>query len=80
MAEGRTSALWDHTSQIIALLCNIHRDPKRSSKVTPDEVHPIKRRVVKPESVKVSTEQLRAAFSALPTRTIPASMVKVKGG
>ena len=29
MAEGRSRALWGHTSSVLAMLVNVHRDPKR---------------------------------------------------
>lgn len=32
MAEGRAESLWSHTSHVLALLANVHRDPKRTSR------------------------------------------------
>lgn len=80
MAEARSSAHWDHTSQLIALLVNIHRDPKRSQAVTPDQCHPIKQRAASTATphAPASTADVKATFSLLPTRTIPAAVIKVK--
>lgn len=30
MAEGRNRAHWQHTSSVLALLANAHRDPKKT--------------------------------------------------
>lgn len=40
MAEGRSRALWGHTSAILTILANAHRDPKRSKAYVPDDFNP----------------------------------------
>jgi hypothetical protein len=30
MAEARSQQAWSHTSAVLALLANVHRDPKKS--------------------------------------------------
>lgn len=40
MAEGRSQNLWQHTSSVLALLANLHRDPKKSSVFKPSDFNP----------------------------------------
>lgn len=40
MAEGRSEALWAHTAQVLALLANVHRDPKKTPAFTPADWNP----------------------------------------
>jgi hypothetical protein len=40
MAKTRNEALWAHTSEILALLFNIHRDPKKTKSKTADDFNP----------------------------------------
>ena len=44
MAEGRLDQAWNHTSAILALLANVHRDPKKRRPFRPEDFHPFKRR------------------------------------
>lgn len=40
MADGRSQALWSHTSAVLALLANVHRDPKKSKAFKPSDFNP----------------------------------------
>ncbi len=40
MAEARSQQLWSHTSSVMALLANIHRDLKRSRSFKPSDFNP----------------------------------------
>lgn len=41
MADGVAQERWNHTSQLVATLCELHRNPKRRSRpFTADEFHP----------------------------------------
>lgn len=41
MAEARVAQAWHHTSAVLALLANCHRDPKKQRPFTPADFHPI---------------------------------------
>jgi hypothetical protein len=40
MAEGRGRSLWQHTSSVLCLLANIHRDPRKGRPFTPQQFNP----------------------------------------
>ena len=40
MAEAHCRQAWNHTSALLALIYNIHRDPKRSSAKKPEDLNP----------------------------------------
>lgn len=40
MAEGRGKAAWAHTSALLAMLANAHRDPKKRKAFTPADFNP----------------------------------------
>jgi hypothetical protein len=44
MAEGRNKVLWCHTSSLMALIANCHRDPKKTSQYRPDDFNPYTKR------------------------------------
>ena len=39
-AEGRGRSEWSHTSSILAMLANTHRDPKKGRALTPADFDP----------------------------------------
>ena len=41
MAEGRIRENWNHTSAMLALLSNVHRDPKKGRALRPADFHPL---------------------------------------
>jgi len=43
MAEARLDDEWNHTSAVLALLANIHRDPKKRRPFRPDDFHTYRR-------------------------------------
>lgn len=40
MAEARQREQWNHTSSLLALLANCHRDPKKTRPYKPAQFHP----------------------------------------
>ena len=40
MAEGRDRQCWNHTSQLLALIANANRDPKKSRVFRPADFNP----------------------------------------
>jgi hypothetical protein len=42
MADARQNSEWNHTAQLLSLIANANRDPKRSRAFTPDDFHPFK--------------------------------------
>ena len=40
MGEARSQILWSHTSSVLAMLANIHRDTKRSRTFKPTDFNP----------------------------------------
>ena len=41
MADGRQREAWNHTSQLLAMLFNAHRDPQKTSPAKPADFHPL---------------------------------------
>lgn len=41
MAEARQHDLWNYASGVMALLANIHRDPKKGRALRPQDFHPL---------------------------------------
>jgi len=60
MAEAKSRAAWDHTASILALVANIHRDPKKSRPFVPADFHPHERR--KQHPAKVGVAALKSIF------------------
>jgi hypothetical protein len=40
MAEARSRAAWKHTSSVLALVANVHRDPERCRARKPEDFDP----------------------------------------
>ena len=60
MAEARQRHDWNQTAAVMALLANIHRDPKRQRAMTPEEFHPMAPRT---PPVTVPLRELRDRFT-----------------
>ena len=60
MAGARSEALWSHTSALLAMIFNAHRDPKKTKPARPDDWNPHarKRSVSMPGDIKL----LKQAF------------------
>jgi len=58
MADGRSFAMWGHTSNIMALLANIHRDPKKSRPFGPSQFNPHAARQSQSRKRRTTVEQL----------------------
>jgi len=48
MAEARCRERWAHTSAVLALIANVHRDPKRSRVFKPADFNPHQRNAPPP--------------------------------
>ena len=44
MAEARAANEWTHTSAVLAMLANTHRDPKKTRVFTPTDFNPLEAR------------------------------------
>ncbi len=44
MAEGRSREAWNHTAAVMAILANVHRDPKKHGPYGADDFHPYRTR------------------------------------
>jgi hypothetical protein len=61
MAEASSAARWAHTSAVLALLANLHRDPKKTRAFQPADFNPhLHRR--EPVAAKVGVGVLKAVF------------------
>jgi len=59
MADGAAQERWNHTAQLLATLCELHRNPKRRSRAfTADEFHPYLR--TRRRGTPLTRELLRA--------------------
>ncbi|MCI0333700.1 MAG: hypothetical protein L0228_10820 [Planctomycetes bacterium] len=61
MAEAKTRQAWNHTASILAMLANVHRDPKKSRALRPADFHPHLRHE-KPIITKVGINVLKQVF------------------
>jgi hypothetical protein len=43
MAEARSCQAWNHTSALLAMLANVHRDGKKTRALKPADFHPHRR-------------------------------------
>lgn len=59
------SERWDHTSYVSATIAECHRNPeKRSTPITPDELHPFRRKRGSGRGMRLTKELIRAQFEA----------------
>ncbi|MFM2093827.1 MAG: hypothetical protein RIS70_951 [Planctomycetota bacterium] len=40
MGEAKSQQAWAHTSSVLAMLANLHRDPKKTRTYKPDDFNP----------------------------------------
>jgi hypothetical protein len=60
MAEARSRDAWAHTSTLLALLANVHRDPKRTAAFKPADFDPHHQR--QRPAAKVNIDVLKTVF------------------
>jgi len=80
MAEGRSKALWTHTSTVIATIAEVHRDRnKRPEPFSPIDFNPYieKKKEKKPEH-KMSMRELHAMMPNLPDALGRAARAKAR--
>jgi len=61
MGEARSQVFWNHTSSVLAMLANIHRDAKRSKIYHPSDFNPHAKKRVQPRTM-VGIEALKNVF------------------
>lgn len=61
MAEAKNRQAWAHTSALLALIANCHRDPKKTRPFQPADFHPHER-PKKPAHMKVGIGILKQVF------------------
>jgi hypothetical protein len=61
MAEARSRERWAHTSSLLALLANAHRDPKRTRAFVPADFNPHAKKA-EPVRERVNISVLKAVF------------------
>jgi hypothetical protein len=66
MAEARNRQAWAHTSALLALIANCHRDPKKTRPFQPADFHPHEKQR-KPAPMKVGIAVLKQVFVHQPT-------------
>ncbi|MGC1272618.1 MAG: hypothetical protein WBC44_02835 [Planctomycetaceae bacterium] len=44
MADAKQTDYWNHTAAVLALLANVHRDPKKGKAFKPADFHPALKR------------------------------------
>ncbi len=62
MAEAKNRQAWAHTSALLALTANCHRDPKKTRPFQPADFHPHERSNKKPAHMKVGIGILKQVF------------------
>lgn len=60
MAEGRQRENWAHTSQFLALIANVNRDPKKTPAFSPADWNPMIERDGEPPEADITI--LKALF------------------
>ena len=60
MGQERQRDQWAHTSLVLSVLANIHRDPKKSHRFSPDDFNPFSNR--KPPGPKAGVSILKQIF------------------
>ena len=61
MGEARSQMLWSHTSSVLAMLANIHRDAKRLKIYHPSDFNPHAKKRIQPRTM-VGIEALKHVF------------------
>ena len=61
MGEARSQMLWSHTSSVLVMLANIHRDAKRSKIYHPSDFNPHAKKRIQPRTM-VGIEALKHVF------------------
>jgi hypothetical protein len=62
MLDGKQRHDWSIASAVMALMANIHRDPKRSRRITPSDFDPFAKRSPAQRHAKVDVSVLKDVF------------------
>lgn len=72
MNEGRQQAEWSRTSSLLALLANVHRDPKRQRKAfTPADFDPTATRKKRGAGLVIGKDTLAAIAASIGAKRVP---------
>lgn len=58
MARARAEDNWAHTSTVLAMLANVHRDPKKIRAFTPDDFNPLVRKKSGGRSIPITADNI----------------------
>lgn len=67
MARAKRRDMWDHTANLLALLINVNRDPKKSRPATAEEIHPFSNEH-EPLTIAQKNALLKEQFATLRVR------------
>jgi hypothetical protein len=64
MTQARQSENWNHTAALLAMLANVHRDPKKGRALKPADFHPLPKPQPKAEQppIKGDIRMLKTLF------------------
>jgi hypothetical protein len=64
MAQSRQTENWNHTAALLAMLANVHRDPKKGRALKPSDFHPVPKPKTKAEQppIKGDIRMLKTLF------------------
>ena len=58
MAEGHAKDAWQHTANLMALIANVNRDPKKKRPFKPSDFNPTISKQSRPEAIVVTKENI----------------------
>lgn len=60
MARAKRRDAWDHTANLLALIINVNRDPKKGQPATAESIHPFEQQepLTAPQKEAVMKEQM----------------------
>lgn len=66
MAEGCDRQLWRHTSQLMMVIANVHRDPKKGRPFKPSDFDPYQ--MGRGRGIRIRRDNIRVLKALLPGR------------
>jgi len=58
MGDGRRQDRWQHTSNLMALIANVNRDPKKGRPFRPSDFNPTLSKTSRPDVIVVTKENI----------------------
>lgn len=78
MAMSAQRELWNHTSNILALIFNVNRDSKKTRAVTASELHPLDRFNHEVLTAEQEHQKLKDQFATLRERAFVGKVKTIK--